>query len=83
MSRSPVVLVTGALIGIDRAIAIRYARSWQDAPSRPVLRVFALVLLGRPQLCPASGHRNVVSQKLIANSAIPRPGSNTSPKEKR
>lgn len=26
MSRSPVVLVTGALIGIDRAIAIRYDR---------------------------------------------------------
>jgi hypothetical protein len=33
--------------------------------------VFALVLSGRPQLCPASGHRNGVSQKLIENSAIP------------
>jgi NAD(P)-dependent dehydrogenase (short-subunit alcohol dehydrogenase family) len=28
MSRSPVVLVTGALIGIGRAIAIRYGRAW-------------------------------------------------------
>ncbi len=45
--------------------------NWQDAPSRLALGVFALVLSGRPQLCPASGHRNGVSQKLIENSAIP------------
>jgi Zinc-binding dehydrogenase len=44
--------------------------NWQDAPSRLALGVFALVLSGRPQLCPASGHRNGVSQKLIENSAI-------------
>jgi quercetin dioxygenase-like cupin family protein len=45
--------------------------NWQDAPSRLALGVFALVLSGRPQLCPASGYRNGVSQKLIENSAIP------------
>ena len=28
MSRSPVVLVTGALIGIGRAITVRYGRAW-------------------------------------------------------
>jgi NAD(P)-dependent dehydrogenase (short-subunit alcohol dehydrogenase family) len=33
MSRSPVVLVTGALIGIGRAIAIRYGRAWARAGS--------------------------------------------------
>jgi hypothetical protein len=33
MSRSPVVLVTGALIGIGRAIAIRYGRAWAGAGS--------------------------------------------------
>jgi NAD(P)-dependent dehydrogenase (short-subunit alcohol dehydrogenase family) len=33
MSRSPVVLVTGALIGISRAIAIRYGRAWARAGS--------------------------------------------------
>jgi hypothetical protein len=32
MSRSPVVLVT-ALIGISRAIAIRYGRAWARAGS--------------------------------------------------
>lgn len=31
MSRSPVVLVTGALIGIGRAIAIRCGRAWARA----------------------------------------------------
>jgi NAD(P)-dependent dehydrogenase (short-subunit alcohol dehydrogenase family) len=33
MSRSPVVLVTGALIGIGRAIVIRYGRAWARAGS--------------------------------------------------
>ena len=33
MNRSPVVLVTGALIGIGRAIAIRYGRAWARAGS--------------------------------------------------
>jgi hypothetical protein len=33
MSRSPVVLVTGALIDIGRAIAIRYGRAWSRAGS--------------------------------------------------
>lgn len=37
MSRSPVVLVTGALIGIGRAIAIRYGRAWASAGSRRLL----------------------------------------------
>ena len=33
MSRSPVILVTGALIGVGRAIAIRYGRAWARAGS--------------------------------------------------
>ena len=33
MSRSPVVLVTGALTSIGRAIAIRYGRAWARAGS--------------------------------------------------
>ena len=37
MSRSPVVLVTGALIGICRAIAIRYGRAWARTGSRRLL----------------------------------------------
>jgi len=38
MSRSPVVLVTGALIGIGRAIAIRYGRAWARAGAVPAYR---------------------------------------------
>ena len=37
MSRSPVILVTGALTGIGRAIAIRYGRTWARAGSRRLL----------------------------------------------
>ena len=37
MSRSPVILVTGALIGVGRAIAIRYGRAWARAGSWRVL----------------------------------------------
>ena len=33
MSRSPVILVIGALIGVGRAIAIRYGRVWARAGS--------------------------------------------------
>jgi hypothetical protein len=59
----------------DRRVVSQPGRdgNWQDAPSCLGLGVFALVLSERIQQCPASGHRNGVSQDI----GMPGPARST------
>jgi NAD(P)-dependent dehydrogenase (short-subunit alcohol dehydrogenase family) len=59
MSRSPVFLVTGALTGIGRAIAIRYGRAWARAGSwRPLGDEAAAIADSAPMASPISMRPN-------------------------
>jgi hypothetical protein len=57
----------------DRRVVSQPGRGWQLAGCTvtPGTRGICARTFGAAQLCPASGHRNGVSQKLIENSAIP------------
>ena len=77
MSRSPVVLVTGALTSIGRAIAIRYGRAWARAGSWRLLSDEAAAIAeSAPMASPISmrANKRTAASGVIAACMATAPG---------